>query len=89
MIEIVIPLTQILNMIPKEIMVSLFFIIIGSLFIFIFRGCVQLVILGGMCICMGILFLCYYMLVFTVIPAMPPIPPQWTNVTFPISVKVV
>lgn len=84
MIEIVIPI----SMIPIEIIFSVFFITTGVLWIFAFRGCLQLVMLGILCICLGFICLFQYMLFFMVIPSMPSIP----NITlpeFPISVKVI
>lgn len=89
MIEIVIPLTQILNVIPKEILWFLIFVSIGISIIFIFRGYIQFVLLGSLFICLGFICLLQYILFFVVIPVAPPIPPNWLNVTFPISVKVV
>lgn len=89
MIEIVIPLTQILNSIPLEIILSVFLVTIGSLLIFIFRGYLQLVILGSLFIVLGFICLSQYILIDMVIPAMPTIPPNWLNVAFPISIKVV
>jgi 1,4-dihydroxy-2-naphthoate octaprenyltransferase len=71
MIEIVIPLSQILNAIPIEIIFSIFFIAIGSLLSFIFRSAPQLVMLGALCICMGLICLLQYISFFMIVPSMP------------------
>ena len=88
MIEIVIPLTQILSVIPLEILLSLIFMSIGISILFIFRGYLQLVILGSLFVVLGFICLSQYILIDMIIPSMPTIPPSWSNVTFPISVKV-
>lgn len=89
MIEIVIPLSQILDVIPIEIIFSILFMAMGALLIFIFRSCPQLVLLGALYICISFIFLLQYILYFMIIPSMPQIPPGFTNITFPISAKVV
>lgn len=89
MIEIVIPLTQILSVIPLEILWFLIFMSIGISIIFIFRGYIQFVLLGSLFICLSFICLLQYILFFVVIPAAPPIPTNWLNITFPVSVRVV
>lgn len=89
MIEIVIPLSQILDVIPIEIIFSIFLMVIGASLIFIFESDLQLDILGALCICMGLICLLQYILGFMIISSMSPIPRSFMNITFPISVKVV
>ena len=89
MINITIPLTQIMSLFPVEVLFSMFFLIMGLLFIFVFRGYMQPVLLGFVFLCAGVILLGHYIFISCIILSMPLIPPLWQNVTWPISVKVV
>jgi 1,4-dihydroxy-2-naphthoate octaprenyltransferase len=85
MIEFTIPLSEINNVIPKDIQLFLFFMITGLLIIFYTKDFpTDPLFIGGLiCIVISILFL-FHFIIWGIISSLPPLP----QITMPISFKV-
>jgi len=90
-ITITIPVTQVLSIIPKEIVFFLFFLISGMLIFYIggrYMDNFVIACIGVLMFCSSFIFL-FQFIIGVVITSMPTIPPQWTNITWPISFEVI